>query len=289
MIINKVKLNKKLNQDILRTVRNYNAKITRLTKSGKDVYIPAKIKVSDLKTLDTSSQFYSYNNQELRQHLRDLKRYLKRGAEEYTKTKSGIRISRYEKEILGIRRRKALKRINAEIEDYGRLHLKALGGNEEPFSFRELGDLKFRNMLARRNYLKTTKLSNVSQTNFRYYKKFLKAYSGSPRDEMWQTNYLEILRINAKSLGVSDKDLQEVIDKLSTLTPYEFKVAFNEDKYLQNMYDYYLMWKEAGRKSSTLDDDVFRETKENFERLSLNIDLVITSARKTAKSGRIKY
>ena len=144
-------------------------------------------------------------------------------------------------------------------------------------------------MLARRNYLKTTKLSNVSQTNFRYYKKFLKAYSGYPKDEMWQANYIEILRINAKSLGVSETDINNVIDKLKTLTPYEFKVAFNEDKYLQNMYDYYLAWKESSRKSSSLDDGMVNEVKENFETLSLNIDLVIDSARATAKSGRIKY
>ena len=285
MIINKVKINKKLNQDILRTVRNYNAKITRLTKSGKtNVFIPAKIKVSDFKTQDTSSQFYSYTNAELRQHLRDLKRYLKRGAEEYTKTKSGIKISNYERDLLTIRRRKAIKRINEELEDYGRLHLKSLGGNPEPFSFRELGDLKYRNLLARKNYLQTNKLSNISSTKLRYYRKFVSAYSRPSRDEVWKSNYLEILKINAKSLGIEDDVLDKVISELDTLTPYEFKIAFNEDKYLQAMYDYYLQWK-----SNQIDSVAADQAKERFETLSLNVKLVVQDARETARTGRIKY
>ena len=284
MITSKVKLTKKLNQDILRTVRNYNAKINRLIKSGKtNVYIPKKIKVSDLKTSDTSSELYSYNNQELRQHLRDLKGFLKRGSEEYTKTKSGIRISNYEKKLLQNRRRRVLKKLEEELNDYGRLHLKTLG-TPEPFSFRELGDLKYRNMLARKKYLSETTLSNISSNKLRYYKKFLSTYARSNRNELWQANYIEILKINGKSLGVDNRVINDLVKDLNKLTPYEFKIAFDEDKHLQALYDYYLMWKQG-----SIDEGALNEARDNFIELHENIELVLNSARETAKSGRVKY
>lgn len=284
MIFSKVKLNKKLNQDILKTVRNYNAKIYRLKNSGKtNIYIPKKIKVSDFKTADTSSEFYSYNNQELRQHLRDLKRFLKRGSEEYTKTKSGITISKYEKEILQNRRRRVLKKLRNELEDYGRLHLSELGV-PEPFSFKELGDLKYRNMLARKKYLEENSLSNIGKNKLGYYKKFLGNYSKPSRNDLWKANYMEILKINGRNLGIDDEIINNVVSNLEKLSAYEFKVAFDTDKHLQAVYDYYLGWK-----AGTISDESISNAKDYYIELSENIELVVNNAREVASSGRIKY
>lgn len=284
MIFSKVKLNKKLNQDILKTVRNYNAKIERLKKSGKtNVYIPKKIKVSDFKTADTSSEFYSYNNQELRQHLRDLKRFLKRGNEEIIKTKSGVIIPKYEKEILQNRRRKVLRKLRNELEDYGRLHLSELGV-PEPFSFKELGDLKYRNMLARKKYLEETNLSNITKKKLGYYRKFLSNYSKPSKNDLWKANYIEIARINGRSLGLDEETINNVVKNLDKLSAYEFKIAFDTDKHLQAIYDYYLAWK-----GGTVSEESISNAKDYYIELSENIEVVLNNAREIAGTGRIKY
>ena len=66
----------KLKLEVNKTIKNYNAKIARLGKAGKDnVYIPARIGRDAKKELLTSVS----TRKDLRKRLRDLKYYTEKG------------------------------------------------------------------------------------------------------------------------------------------------------------------------------------------------------------------
>lgn len=282
----KINYTKKLNKEIQNVVKRYNAKITRLNKRGV-VITPPKIKVSDLKTKDTSSLYFSYDTKELKQRLRDMKRFLNKGAEETITLKSGIEITRYERDLLKRQRSRALKRINREIEEYGNLHLRQAGSTRlyQNQTYKEIGNLTYRNLLAKKDYLKTHKLNSLQKAQFNYYKMFLKRQTESPRDELWKQNYIDILRSTANQYGYDKNKTDEIIKELDKLSPREFKIAYNEEVLLQAVYDYYLQLES----STSMDAESFNTGKKTFDDLYDSIDIVITNAKTTARDSRIKY
>ena len=88
-----IRYDKKLNNEIAKTIRNFNNKIRRLEKLGRDLDLPEKVTRKDL----TSS---SYTRKELKRKLERLKSFSKRGDEESIKLDSGLIISKYEYENL---------------------------------------------------------------------------------------------------------------------------------------------------------------------------------------------
>ena len=84
-----IRYDKKLNQEINRTIRNFNQKIARLEKQERDLLLPTKINKKSLKQSVT-------NRNELKRKLKELQRYSKRGVEETITTKGGVTLSKYE-------------------------------------------------------------------------------------------------------------------------------------------------------------------------------------------------
>lgn len=81
---------------LARTVKNFNAKITRLEKKHPELkeFLPEKISVKDLKSnIETRQDF----NRE----LKSLKRFSKKGAEKPILSKSGITTTAWEKKEVG--------------------------------------------------------------------------------------------------------------------------------------------------------------------------------------------
>ena len=81
-----IRYDAKLQNEIYNVVRNFNSKIKRLEKSERDLYLPDKISVKELKS--------SVNNRnELKRELKKLMSFSERGAEN---TVEGLNISLYE-------------------------------------------------------------------------------------------------------------------------------------------------------------------------------------------------
>ena len=87
-----IRYDKKLNQEINRTIKNFNQKIRRLEKQEREV-LPSTISKKELKES-------VYTRSELKRRLQELQRFSKRGAEEVLTTKSGLKITKYELENL---------------------------------------------------------------------------------------------------------------------------------------------------------------------------------------------
>ena len=80
-----IRYDKKINQEINRTIKNFNQKIARLEKQQKDLILPDKITKKALKES-------VYTRTELKRKLKELQRYSERGIESTLKTTTGIEI-----------------------------------------------------------------------------------------------------------------------------------------------------------------------------------------------------
>ena len=83
-----IRYDKKLNQEINRTIKNFNQKIARLEKQKKEL-LPSKITKKDLKD-------NVYTRTELYRKLKELQRFSHRGAEDIIETKGGVKLTQYE-------------------------------------------------------------------------------------------------------------------------------------------------------------------------------------------------
>ena len=83
-----IRYDKKLNQEINRTIKNFNQKIARLEKQEREL-LPSKITKKDLKSS-------VYTRAELQRKLKELQRFSKRGAEDIIETKGGVKLTQYE-------------------------------------------------------------------------------------------------------------------------------------------------------------------------------------------------
>ena len=83
-----IRYDKKLNQEINKTIKNFNQKVARLEKMGREL-LPSKITKQQLKES-------SYNRKDLQRKLKQLQRFSKRGIEEVIETKGGVKLTKYE-------------------------------------------------------------------------------------------------------------------------------------------------------------------------------------------------
>ena len=140
-----IRYDKKLNNEIAKTIRNFNNKIRRLEKLGRDLDLPEKVTRKDL----TSS---SYTRKELKRKLERLKSFSKRGAEESIKLDSGLMISKYEYENLKKDLKRAKLKANYKIQ-YFRKTKGSIFGESVEETYARMGDEDFIRAKARRKAL----------------------------------------------------------------------------------------------------------------------------------------
>lgn len=118
-----IRYDKQLNRQLLRTVQNYNQKITRMEREG--VAVPAeKVRVRDIKREFT-------DRRELLSYMRELRKLSKRGVENIVYIdRYGKEYSEYEFKIGGFRQRRAL-RIGARLLEKARKTHRTEGGEAE--------------------------------------------------------------------------------------------------------------------------------------------------------------
>ena len=142
-----IRYDKKLNQEINKVIKNYNAKIRRIEKydDSYNYLLPNKITKSDLKTM-------AYTRRELRRKLNELKRFSQRGIEQSIQLKGGYVLSRYEYENLKREKARVQRNITKELK---RLELTSptVYGKRQAFSFAKMGDSRYLNFLAKKETL----------------------------------------------------------------------------------------------------------------------------------------
>ena len=127
-------------QELQKAIRNFNSKISRLEKLERDLYLPEKIRFSEVKS-------NIYTRSELNRIINSLRRFSRRGAEQIYMTQSGEMMTVWERKELGIQSRIAQARIKRELK---RLNEPLESG----FSKAQMGSLRVRELEAQRENLK---------------------------------------------------------------------------------------------------------------------------------------
>lgn len=224
---------KKLSLEVNKTIRNYNAKITRLGKAGKgNVYIPEKIGRDAKKELLTSVS----TRKDLRKRLRDLKYYTEKGGEKYIeRTEGRVPKSVYKsytiyKRSLGVRLKKDYDRIYyGESTYFGKknilTHAQAL--DEEYYQYKSLQDLYDVNIfnLSEKELMRT----------MRHFKSATKI-----RDKVrFKEAFIEMLVDTAYVNGVPHEKVHYIVERLKSLTEEEFYEIYKQEKGLQSIITFY--------------------------------------------------
>lgn len=259
-----IRYDKKLNKEINRIVNNYNAKINRL-KNKKDLYeLPTKIYKSDINEIKKSVS----NRKELRRRLDELKRFSKKGGEEYVTFKGG-KIPRYKYETIKSYRRLLKFQTTRKLKRYEETHPRS-GLKEEPFTFSQYGSQEYLNLQAKRARLLGVDIFKLNSKELDEYLTKLQKNTKNVNVLEWQNNFIDILQDTAISYLWNDEKLDDLVTKLRTLSPREFDDLYFRDKNLKAIVFYYQALLDIGNQQDldTLGEDVRANLDEFYDNLN---------------------
>ena len=226
-----IRYDKKLNNEIDRTIRNFNAKIRRLEKLNRDLVLPEKIKKKDF-TENIE------NRRDLKYKLKDIQKFSQRGMEEAVELKDGYYISKYEIELLKNQKRRLSKRLSYEIKKLSFTKVE-VGGREQDVTFAQMGDDHLNNLKARKKLLDKN-VYELDKKGFDYLKdKIIKTQKHlNYNDYVFKDNYLQMLLNEAYFYGYDQKKIEEIRDKISKLSTKDFLDLFNKDMAIKMVTDF---------------------------------------------------
>lgn len=244
-----MKIQKKLLKEIDTTLRNFNAKIRRLEKSGKeDIIIPVRVYKSEFKDYESTK--------DIRRRLNQLKRFSKKGAEQAIKLSDNSTISIWEKKEHDILKRSALSKISKRVKYY-ETHVPRVYGKKQDVTFAKTADEAYLRLIAERNRLKTKGLMSRRQMEI---ENLRSARILNENRHQFRQNYYKMLDDIGGMLGQRDK-AELIKDKLDELNDKEFVDFFNEDKGLNAVTFFY----------QTIEDGLFYQ---NYDYIKTNFDLM---------------
>lgn len=260
-----IRYDKRLNQEINRTIKNFNQKIARLEKENKQM-LPSRITKRDLKG-------EVYTRTELQRKLKELQRFSQRGAEEIITTKSGVRLTQYELTNLKRESARVKRNITREINRL-KLSKPKVFGKIQTSTFSEMGDVDYLNLVARRNALDKN-LTKLSKEEFERYRKLVERTGRNQQymNNIFKENYFTMLTDLAYYFNYDNSKLDKLKDKLMNLKPNDFLKLFKEDKSIRAILDYYPA---ITKNFSAINPDDIKEDVTNlYDNLINNIDEII--------------
>lgn len=226
-----IRYDKKLNQEINRTIKNFNQKIARLEKQEREL-LPSKITKKDLKS-------NVYTRTELQRKLKELQRFSTRGAEDVITTRGGVKLTKYELNEIKRENARIKRNITREINRL-KVEKPKVFGKTQTSTFSEMGDTDYLNLVARRKALQKD-ISKLSKEEYERFKKLVDKTGKSQQymNSVFKENYFEMLTDLAYYYGYDNKKLGEMKKKLMKLKPNDFLRLFKEDKSIRAILDYY--------------------------------------------------
>ena len=226
-----IRYDKKLNQEINRTIKNFNQKIARLEKQDREL-LPSKITKKDLKS-------NVYTRAELYRKLKELQRFSNRGAEDIIATGGGARLTMYDYQNIKRENARIKRNITREINRL-RVEKPKIFGKIQSSTFSEMGDTDYLNLVARRKALEKD-INKLSKEELERFRKLIEKTGKSQQymNSIFKENYFEMLTDLAYYYGYDKKKLDEMKKKLMKLKPNDFLRLFKEDKSIRAILDYY--------------------------------------------------
>ena len=260
-----IRYDKKLNQEINRTIKNFNQKIARLEKQEREL-LPTKITKKDLKS-------NVYTRTELQRKLKELQRFSTRGAEDVITTSGGVRLTKYELNEIKRENARVKRNITREINRL-KTDKPKIFGKKQTSTFSEMGDTDYLNLVARRKALEKD-INKLSREEFERFTKLVEktgknqAYMNS----VFKENYFEMLTDLAYYFDYDNDKLMKLKEKLMNLKPNDFLKLFKEDKSVRAILDYYPV---VTKNFNAINPDDIKEDVVNlYDSLIDNIDDII--------------
>ena len=260
-----IRYDKKLNQEINRTIKNFNQKIARLEKQEREL-LPSKITKKDLKS-------NVYNRTELRRKLKELQRFSKRGAEDIITTTGGIRLTKYELNEIKRENARLKRNITREINRL-KVNKPKIFGKTQTSTFSEMGDTDYLNLVARRKALEKD-INKLSRDELERFTKLIEKTGRNQQymNSIFKQNYFDMLTDLGYYFDYDNDKLNMLKQKLMNLKPNDFLKLFKEDKSIRAILDYYPIVTNSFNAINP--DDIKEDVINLYDNLIDNIDMVI--------------
>lgn len=225
-----IRYDKKLNQEINRTIKNFNQKIARLEKQEREL-LPSKISKKELKES-------VYTRQELQRRLKELQRFSKRGAEDVIETKGGVKLTKYELENLKKDKARIKQKISREKNRLEKTKPKVFG-KEQSATFSQMGDSEYLNLIARYKTINKD-IENLNIEEIKRYKKIINKTktNKSYNEYIFRENFFEMFNILGYYAYDNEK-IDIINEKLKKLTPSKLLKLITEEKSMKAILTYY--------------------------------------------------
>lgn len=226
-----IRYDKKINNEISRTVKNFNQKVARLQKANYQ-YLPEKINVKALKAGFS-------NRTDLKRKLSDLRKFSERGAEEIIKTNGGVNITKYALNDLAKESKRVKKSINAEINRLKKDKPKVFG-KEQDITFAQMGDDYYLTILRRKELLEKNYME-LSKEEFERYNNLVNRLSKNEQymSYVFKENYIKMLTDLGYYYKYDKNKLKKLKDRLIGLDSQDFLELFRSDKAIDAILNYY--------------------------------------------------
>lgn len=226
-----IRYDKKLNQEINKTIKNFNQKIARLEKQEREL-LPSKITKQELKNT-------SFTRAELQRKLKELQRFSKRGAEDIITTSGGVKLTQYELQNIKRENARVKRNITREINRL-KVEKPKIFGKTQTSTFSEMGDTDYLNLVARRNALEKD-INKLSREEFERFTKLIEKTGKNQQymNTIFKDNYFDMLTDLAYYFDYDNDKLNMLKQKLMNLKPNDFLKLFKEDKSIRAILDYY--------------------------------------------------
>ena len=262
-----IRYDNKLKSEISRTIKNYNAKVRRLSKKNlSDVYVPNLLHKEDVLNLKRSVE----TRTDLRKRLKDLQSFTEKGAEKII-TKKGVTAPKYIHKQL-TRYNRILTRQLKKEEYFVTKATPRSFGRAEKLTRKEALDEDYAKFISKKR-LRYKDLEGESINKIVDHLHKLKVNTKMRDYKQFRENFIEMLVDTAYLYDVPHAKVRDMVDSLRSLSPEEFNNFFNEDRSLNVLINYYAT-------TNILGVDVAYESnidnaKEYFEELINNLDEMV--------------
>ena len=260
-----IRYDKKLNQEINRTIKNFNQKIARLEKQDREL-LPSKITKKDLKS-------GVYTRTELRRKLKELQRFGRRGAEDIIETSGGVRLTQYSYQNLKRENARIKRNITREINRL-RVNKPKIFGKTQTSTFSEMGDHDYLNLVARRKALEKD-INKLSRDELERFTKLIEKTGKNQQymNSIFKQNYFDMLTDLGYYFDYDNDKLNILKQKLMNLKPNDFLKLFKEDKSIRAILDYYPIVTNSFNAINP--DDIKEDVINLYDNLIDNIDMIL--------------
>lgn len=258
-----LRISKNLQNEINKTIRNFNQKVARLQKLDQYnlLYLPKKQTKKSLLN-DVS------NKRELTAKLKELKAYSKRGAESTIQTKTGEEFSRWEYDIYKKERNKSLRNINKKIKSLESTSVKA-SGKKLQVTFAQMGDPTYIGALRNKE-----KILREKEPTRKKYKENLKYFKNQREysNYVLKQNYLRGLQNMGYQADIPEEIINNITNRFMELNDKDFLNMYNGDLSVSRIMNFYRVYAKNLSTGKMLDEESFEDLIELFYELNDNLE-----------------